>query len=87
MPVLRGWRDGALAAPLEPVWVIGWFGYLNWVLMLANMIPALPFDMGRMVRAWPGSTSVVPSRDSIVAPYLARALCPGDRDRRAWCGW
>ena len=34
------------AAPFSPVWVIGWFGYLNWVLMVANMIPALPFDMG-----------------------------------------
>ena len=66
--------NGNLAIPLSPVWVIGWFGYLNWVLMVANMIPALPFDMGRMVRAWPGNTSVSPSRDSIVAPYLARGF-------------
>jgi stage IV sporulation protein FB len=66
--------NGKLAAPLSAVWVIGWFGYLNWVLMVANMIPALPFDMGRMVRTWPGSTSVVPSRHSIVAPYLARGF-------------
>ncbi len=58
---------------MSAVWVIGWFGYLNWVLMVANMIPALPFDAGRMVRAWPGGTSVALPRDSIVAPYLARS--------------
>jgi stage IV sporulation protein FB len=66
--------NGILAPALSPLWVIGWFGYLNWVVMVANMIPALPFDMGRMVRAWPGSTSVSSSRDSFVAPYLARGF-------------
>ena len=66
--------DGTLAVPLSNVWVIGWFGYLNWVLLVANMIPALPFDAGRIVRAWPGSATVVPSRDSLVAPYLARGF-------------
>jgi stage IV sporulation protein FB len=66
--------NGALAHPLSAIWVIGWFGYLNWVLMVANLIPALPFDMGRMVRAWPGSASVASSRDSIIAPYLARGF-------------
>ncbi len=49
-------RDGSvLASPLSRVWIIGWFGYLNWVLMLANLIPALPFDGGRMLRAFLGS--------------------------------
>lgn len=66
--------SGALAHPLSAIWLIGWFGYLNWVIMVANMIPALPFDMGRMVRAWPGSASVAPSRDGLVAPYLARGF-------------
>ena len=55
-----------LATPLSRVWIIGWFGYLNWVLMLVNLIPALPFDGGRMLRAFLGSTSVVSSRDN---PY------------------
>ncbi len=41
--------------------------------MVANMIPALPFDGGRMLRTWPGSSSVVPSRDSIAAPWTAHA--------------
>jgi stage IV sporulation protein FB len=65
--------NGTLATPLTAVWVFGWFGYLNWVLMVANMIPALPFDGGRMLRAWPGTGSTVPSRESIAAPWTAHA--------------
>jgi Zn-dependent protease len=64
---------GALAAPLTPVWIAGWFGYLNYILMLTNLIPALPFDGGRMLRAYVSSTSVVSSRDSIAARVWAHA--------------
>jgi Zn-dependent protease len=66
------WRRGAPVEPLTSAWVVGWFGYLNWVLMLANLIPALPFDGGRFFRTFLGSTSVVSPRESIVAPYTAR---------------
>jgi Zn-dependent protease len=65
--------NGALASPLTPVWIVGWFAYLNLVLTLANLIPALPFDFGRMFRAYLGSTSLVSSRDSMYAPWTARA--------------
>jgi Zn-dependent protease len=64
---------GALATPLSAVWIAGWFGYLNYVLMWANLIPALPFDGGRMLRAYVSSTSVVSSRDSIAARVTAHA--------------
>jgi stage IV sporulation protein FB len=64
--------NGHFATALTPIWFVGWFGYLNWVLMLVNLFPALPFDGGRMVRAFLGSTSVVSPRESIVAPYTAR---------------
>jgi Zn-dependent protease len=64
---------GALAAPLTAVWVIGCFGFLNFVLMLSNLIPALPFDGGRMLRAYLSSTSVVSTRESIAAPWTAHA--------------
>jgi stage IV sporulation protein FB len=64
---------GSLAAPLSVIWIAGWFRYLNWVIFLANLIPALPFDFGRMFRAYLGSTSVVSSRDNMFAPWTARA--------------
>jgi Zn-dependent protease len=66
--------DGSLAVPLSGIWIVGWFGYVNWVLLVANMIPALPFDGGRMLRAWPGvAGGASPSRESIVAPWTAHA--------------
>ena len=66
--------DGSLAPPLSPIWIAGWFGYLNCLLLLANLVlPALPFDMGRAFRAYLGSTSVVATRDNIYAPWTARA--------------
>jgi stage IV sporulation protein FB len=69
-PKLAG---GVLTAPLTPVLIVSWFGHVNYVLMLANLIPALPFDGGRVFRAYLGSTSVVSSRDNIHAPMTARA--------------
>ena len=57
--------------PLSAIWMIGWFGYLNFILMLCNFIPALPFDCGRMFRAYLASTSVVSTRESIAAPWTA----------------
>jgi stage IV sporulation protein FB len=65
--------SGALADPQSAIWLIGWFGFLNYVLMLCNLIPALPFDGGRMLRAYLSSTSVVATRESIAAPWTAHA--------------
>jgi Zn-dependent protease len=65
--------DKTLAKPLHPIWLLGWFGYLNYLLFIANLLPALPFDMGRMFRAYLASTSVVSSRDTIYAPWTAHA--------------
>jgi stage IV sporulation protein FB len=63
--------NGVAAPPLSAIWMIGWFGYLNFILMLCNLIPALPFDCGRMFRAYLASTSVVSTRESIAAPWTA----------------
>jgi Zn-dependent protease len=70
-PVLAG---GVQAPAFSPLWWIGWFGYLNWVLLIANLIPALPFDGGRMLRAFLANTPVVSARDSMLAPYFAHAF-------------
>ncbi len=65
-------RGGVPVPALSAIWVIGWFGYLNYILMLVNIfIPALPFDCGRMLRAYLASTSVVSTRESIAAPWTA----------------
>jgi len=62
------------ASPFTPAWYIGWFGYLNWVIMLANLLPALPFDGGRIARAYLAQTSVAPGRDGLIAPILAKSF-------------
>ena len=64
---------GGFAPALTPVWWAGWFGYLNWVLLLANLIPALPFDGGRFLRAALSGTSSVSHRESMVGPWFARS--------------
>ncbi|QEH33919.1 Putative zinc metalloprotease Rip3 [Aquisphaera giovannonii] len=69
-PTLAG---GSLARPLSRIWTIGWFGYVNYLLFLANLLPALPFDGGRMLRGYLSSHGLVSSRDSIYAPWTARA--------------
>jgi Zn-dependent protease len=70
-PILPG---GGQAPALSPLWWFGWFGYLNWVLLIANLIPALPFDGGRMLRAFLANTPVISSKDSMLAPYFAHAF-------------
>jgi Zn-dependent protease len=54
------------------VWFVGTFGFLNWVIMLANLIPALPFDMGRIVRAYLANSSFSPTKDQGYGIWLAR---------------
>ncbi len=59
------------AAPLTMLWYAGWFGWLNWVIFLANLLPALPFDMGRIVRSTAARPGLGDSRDAMIAPWLA----------------
>src|SRR5262245_4620909 len=42
--------NGSPARAFTAIWWIGWFGYINWVLFVANLIPALPLDCGRFLR-------------------------------------
>jgi stage IV sporulation protein FB len=60
---------GGAAAPFTLLWGLGWFGYLNWVLFLANLIPALPLDGGRALRAFLAGQP----KDSMVAPWTAHS--------------
>ena len=61
--------DGSPASPFTALWWIGQFGYLNWVLFVANLIPALPLDGGRILRPILASRS----KDSLIGPWSARS--------------
>lgn len=69
-PVLAGSPDHARAAALSTAWYLGCFGFLNWVIFLANLIPALPMDMGRVLRG----VLAHQSKDGLLATYTARAF-------------
>jgi stage IV sporulation protein FB len=66
--------NGNPAVPFTMLWWIGWFGYLNWVIFLANLIPALPMDGGRVFRSVLVSPGLGHPRDSMVGPHLAAAV-------------
>ena len=67
-------RAGASIPAFQAIWWIGWFGHLNWVVFLANLIPALPLDGGRIFRRVLARTSVGITRDNPYAQWLARAM-------------
>ena len=59
---------------LRPLWWVGWFGYLNWVVFLANLIPALPLDGGRILRVILARSSIGLTRDNPYAQWTARGV-------------
>ena len=61
-------------AALRPLWWVGWFGYLNWVVFLANLIPALPLDGGRILRVVLARSSIGLTRDNPYAQWTARGV-------------
>jgi stage IV sporulation protein FB len=65
--------SGRLALELSVFWWVGWFGYLNWVVFLANLIPALPMDGGRILRAVVGNSSLGSPRQNTVVTQAAWA--------------
>lgn len=69
-PFLHG--TGLVVSTFTPRWWIGWFGYLNWVLCLVNLIPALPMDCGRFLRGLLAGPWGQP-RESLIATYSAHA--------------
>ena len=58
----------------KPLWWLGWFGYLNWLVFLANLIPALPFDGGRILRVILARSSIGLTRDNPYAQWTARGV-------------
>lgn len=62
--------SGAAASAFTATWWIGEIGYVNWVLFLVNMIPALPLDGGRILRP----ILAARSPDALIGPWTARAI-------------
>ena len=58
----------------NPLWFVGWFGYLNLVVFLANLIPALPLDGGRVLRVVLARSGVGITRDNPYAQWTARGI-------------
>ena len=70
-PILAGSR---LQVPaLQPLWWAGWFGYLNWMIFLVNLIPAFPFDGGRILRVVLARSPIGLTRDNPYAQWTARS--------------
>jgi stage IV sporulation protein FB len=59
---------------LTPIWAAGWFGWLNWVIFLANLLPALPLDGGRILRATIARPALGLSRDTMIGPWAAHVV-------------
>lgn len=71
-PDVPGSDPVAQVTALTPAWYAAWFGWLNWVVFLSNLLlPALPFDMGRIVRSTVARPGLGESRDAMIAPWLA----------------
>lgn len=66
-PVLA---SSAPAFAFTATWWFGQFGYVNWVLFLANLLPALPLDGGRIFRPYLAAKS----RDPLIAPWTAHVV-------------
>jgi stage IV sporulation protein FB len=66
--------DGSRITAFQPLWVVGWFGYLNLVVFLANLIPALPLDGGRVLRTVLARSSVGITRDNPYAQWTGHGI-------------
>ena len=72
-PFLQG-AEELRATAYQPLWFVGWFGYLNLVVFLANLIPALPLDGGRVLRAALARSGVGITRDNPYPQWTARGF-------------
>jgi stage IV sporulation protein FB len=73
-PFILGGETRLSFSSHHPIWFVGWFGYLNLVVFLANLIPALPLDGGRILRVVLARSGVGITRDNPYAQWTARGV-------------
>ena len=75
----------ALGWALSGLWILGVLASINMILGIFNLLPALPMDGGRMLRAWL-ATAWGQDRATIAAGRLARILAIGLAISAIWLG-